>query len=121
MMLDTEALRRIGIDPEEGMAYCADDPEFYEEMLREYLNESSAKAAELRAFYEERVWQRYGICAHSVKSTSRTIGAKALAERAHGAELAGREGDADAIFAGHELFLREYTELADRLRSVLDL
>ena len=28
-MLDTEALHRIGIDTEEGIAYCADDPEFY--------------------------------------------------------------------------------------------
>ena len=47
-MLDTEALHRIGIDTEEGIAYCADDPEFYEDMLREYLQESDGRAAVLR-------------------------------------------------------------------------
>ncbi len=120
-MPDTEALRRIGIDPEEGMAYCADDPEFYEEMLREYLAESEIKAAELREFYEERSWQRYGICAHSVKSTSRMIGAKALSERAHELELAGREENEGAILAGHERFLKAYTALTDELRTVLEL
>ncbi len=43
-MLDTEALHRIGIDTEEGIAYCADDPEFYEDMLREYLQDIPSKA-----------------------------------------------------------------------------
>ena len=118
-MLDTEALRRIGIDPEEGLACCAEDPEFYEEMLREYLKESDAKAAELRSFYEERIWQRYGISAHSVKSTSRMIGAKALSERAHELELAGREENESAILAGHERFLKEYADLTGKLRTVL--
>ena len=55
-MLDTEALHRIGIDTEEGIAYCADDPEFYEDMLREYLQESDGRAADLRRFYALQDW-----------------------------------------------------------------
>ncbi len=120
MKLDREALRRLGIDPEEGLAYCAEDPEFYEEMLREYLKESVERAEELARFFREENWQRYGVCAHTVKSTTRTVGARALAERAHAAELAGREGDAEAIRAGHAHFMKEFTELADGLRAVLD-
>ncbi len=120
MKLDREELRRIGIDPEEGLAYCAEDPEFYEEMLREYLKESGKRAEELENLFRERSWRRYGVCAHTVKSTSRTVGARALADRAHAAELAGREEDAEAIRAGHALFMKEFTELADRLRAVLD-
>ena len=30
-MLNTGALTRLDIDAEEGLAYCADDPDFYEE------------------------------------------------------------------------------------------
>ena len=67
-MLDTEALHRIGIDTEEGIAYCADDPEFYEDMLREYLQESDGRAADLRRFYASQDWSQYGLCAHTVKS-----------------------------------------------------
>ena len=34
-MLDIDALTAAGIDTEEGLAYCADDPDIYEEMLME--------------------------------------------------------------------------------------
>ena len=49
-MLNTDALTRLDIDAEEGLAYCADDPDFYEEMLLEYLNESAGRLAELEQF-----------------------------------------------------------------------
>ena len=118
-MLDTEALHRIGIDTEEGIAYCADDPEFYEDMLREYLQESDGIAADLRRFYASQDWSQYGLCAHTVKSTSKMIGAKAVSELAREMELACRSGDPASVLAGHDRFLREYTDLADGLRSVM--
>ena len=118
-MLDTEALHRIGIDTEEGIAYCADDPEFYEDMLREYLQESDGRAADLRRFYASQDWSQYGLCAHTVKSTSKMIGAKAVSELAREMELACRSRDAASVLTGHDRFLREYADLADGLRSVM--
>ena len=118
-MLDTEALHRIGIDTEEGIAYCADDPEFYEDMLREYLQESDGRAADLRRFYASHDWSQYGLCAHTVKSTSKMIGAKAVSELAREMELACRSRDPASVLPGHDRFLREYTDLADGLRSVM--
>ena len=118
-MLNTEALHRIGIDTEEGIAYCADDAEFYEDMLREYLQESDGRAADLRRFYASQDWSQYGLCAHSVKSTSKMIGAKAVSELAREMEFACRNGDAASVLGGHDRFLREYTDLVDGLRSVM--
>ena len=118
-MLDTEALHRIGIDTEEGIAYCADDPEFYEDMLREYLQESDGRAADLQRFYASQDWSQYGLCAHTVKSTSKMIGAKAVSELAREMELACRSGDPASVLTGHDPFLREYTDLADGLRTVM--
>mgnify|MGYP002522652293 CR=1 FL=1 len=118
-MLDTEALHRIGIDTEEGIAYCADDAEFYEDMLREYLQESEGRAADLRRFYASQDWSQYGLCAHTVKSTSKMIGAKAVSELAREMELACRSRDAASVLTGHDRFLREYTDLADGLRTVM--
>ena len=118
-MLDTEALHRIGIDTEEGIAYCADDAEFYEDMLREYLQESDGRAADLRRFYALQDWSQYGLCAHTVKSTSKIIGAKAVSELAREMELACRSRDAASVLTGHDRFLREYTDLADGLRTVM--
>lgn len=118
-MLDTEALHRLGIDTDEGIAYCVDDAEFYEDMLREYLQESDDRAADLRRFYASQDWSQYGLCAHSVKSTSKMIGAKAVSELAREMEFACRNGDAASVLAGHDRFLREYTGLADGLRRVM--
>ena len=118
-MPDTKALHRIGIDTEEGIAYCADDPEFYEDMLREYLQESDGRAADLQRFYASQDWSQYGLCAHTVKSTSKMIGAKAVSELAREMELACSSRDAALVLAGHDRFLREYTDLADGLRSVM--
>ena len=118
-MLNTEALHRIGIDTEEGIAYCADDAEFYEDMLREYLQESDGRAADLRRFYASQDWSQYGLCAHIVKSTSKMIGAKAVSELAREMEFACRSRDAASVLAGHDRFLREYTDLADCLRTVM--
>ena len=118
-MLDTEALHRIGINTEEGIAYCADDPEFYEDMLREYLQESDGRAADLRRFYASQDWSQYVLCAHTVKSTSKMIGAKAVSELARDMELACRSRDPASVLTGHDRFLREYADLADGLRSVM--
>ena len=118
-MPDAKALHRIGIDTEEGIAYCADDAEFYEDMLREYLQESDGRAADLQRFYASQDWSQYGLCAHTVKSTSKMIGAKAVSELAREMELACRRRDAASVLAGHDRFLREYTDLADGLRSVM--
>ena len=118
-MANLEALREYGVDTDEGLAYCADDPAFYEEMLGEFLSEGEGRLADLRAFFEARDWENYAICAHSVKSTSRMIGAKALSERARELELAGKAEDAAAIEGAHAAFLAEYAALLDTLRAAL--
>jgi HPt (histidine-containing phosphotransfer) domain-containing protein len=47
------------------------------------------------------------------------IGAKAVSELAREMELACRSRDAALVLAGHDRFLREYADLADGLRSVM--
>jgi HPt (histidine-containing phosphotransfer) domain-containing protein len=118
-MLDLQALGSLGIDVDEGLAYCADDPEFYEEMLGEYRAEGRAKLDELRRFYESRDWGNYAIRAHSAKSTSKMIGAKALSEKARELEMAGKAQDEPAVAVLHEPFVREYGALLDQLDALL--
>ena len=118
-MLDMEALEELGVDTPAGLACCADDPEFYEEMLAEYVKESETNRADLQRFFEARDWENYRIRAHSIKSTSRMIGASALAETAYGLELACKEMDTAKIMAAHETFLFAYSSFADRLRELI--
>lgn len=118
-MAELAKLRALGIDPEEGLAYCADDAEFYAEMLAEYVSASQAGLADLERFFTEGNWQRYGILAHSLKSTSRTIGAAALSERARELELAAKEGKLELLTARHAGFAAAYRALAEGVRAVL--
>ncbi|MCR4935776.1 MAG: Hpt domain-containing protein [Oscillospiraceae bacterium] len=62
----------------------------------------------------------YGILAHSIKSTSRTIGATAFAERARELELAAKEGRTEALRAHHAGFAAAYRALAEGVRAALD-
>ena len=117
-MLDMEALETAGIDTEEGIAYCADDPEFYEEMIIEYLKESDGRISDLEHNYADHDWTGYTVCAHSVKSTSRMIGAAKLSEDARTMEMAGREENGEAILAGHRHFLKAYRDTVEKLRVI---
>ena len=119
-MAEFSKLRALGIDPEEGMAYCAEDAEFYREMLEEYVSAAGSTLAELERFFAEGNWQRYGILAHSIKSTSRTVGATAFAERARELELAAKEGRTEALRAHHAGFAAAYRALAEGVRAALD-
>lgn len=118
-MPDTAKLEALGIDAGEGLAYCADDPEFYEEMLAEYVNEGEANRAQLRRFFEAQDWENYRIRAHSLKNTSRMIGAAMLSERVHALELAAKEGNIEAIHAAHDAFLADYAALVDAIRGMI--
>lgn len=118
-MPDMKQLQDLGLHTEDGLAYCADDPEFYAEMLQEYAAESAEKAAELARFYAARDWPNYAIRAHSLKSTSRMIGAQALSDRARGLEAAAKAGDEAAVAADHAPFLAALAALTGRLKELL--
>ena len=118
-MLDTEKLTSLGIDAEEGLAYCADDPEFFKEMLAEYVAERELNTAELGRFFAAADWTNYRIRIHSVKNTSRMIGALDLSERAHALELWAKENDSAAIQASHAPFMAAYDALVKGLRDVI--
>ena len=117
--MDAAKLRLIGIDAEEGLAYCADDEEFYDEMLDEYVHESRAKLEELAAAFGAHDWDRYRISAHSLKSTSRLIGAKDISGKAYELEKAAKAGELGAIEALHSEFTDECARFADALENAL--
>ena len=118
-MLNTDELKKLGVDTDEGLMYCADDPEFYEEMLAEFLAEGRERAEGLRRFFKDADWKSCGIAAHSVKSTSRMIGASALSELSRELELAAKSGDGEAVAAAHPAFISKYEELLSGLEKLL--
>ena len=118
-MANLHMLMEIGVDTDEGLACCADDVEFYEEMLKEYVSESKTGLDELNRFYTMQDWEHYGIRAHTTKSTSRMIGAVSFSEIAREMEFAAKEGRAEAIIMNHASFVSGYQQLVDGNQKAL--
>ncbi len=114
-----DRLRRERIDVEEGLRYCGGDAAFYMEMLRDYMLAWEEKSRALSGCYERKEWKEYQILIHSLKSTSWTIGAEELSEKAKALEEAAKQDHIDYIHSAHADWMKEYQVLAGLLRDIL--
>ena len=96
-----------GFDTAEGIEYCGDE-ESYREVLSAYYETISERADAIRRYYDNENWKDYNILVHALKSSSKTIGADAIAEKAAKLEKASAEGDMDTIRAETEPLLELY-------------
>lgn len=98
-----------------GLAYCMNDENFYNEMLDEYVNND--KTTELAEFFNKEDFESYRIAVHALKSTSLTIGANKLSEKAKSLEMACKEGNLDFVKSNHKQFMDEYAALMAALKT----
>ncbi|MBQ7679903.1 MAG: response regulator [Butyrivibrio sp.] len=89
----TDVLRKGGINPDTGRKYALNDDGLYRDLLMEFQKSAPEKLEKLDRFLGDRDGKNYSIIIHSVKSTSRTIGAEELADVAAGLEKAADAGD----------------------------
>jgi HPt (histidine-containing phosphotransfer) domain-containing protein len=114
-----ERLKSIdGLDTSIGMSYCMNEEEFYSEMLSEY--QKSDKPALMTQYFEAKDWENYRITVHSLKSTSLTIGAATLSERAKALEMACKENNETYINENHAGVLADYVKFLDELGKALN-
>lgn len=106
------------INTELGLSYCAEDEEFYQEILKDYIRED--KTALLEESYDDEDWENYRIQVHALKSTSLSIGAEELSEGAKVLEMAAKDGRIDDIHSNHDRVLRQYRELLQKLKKSIE-
>lgn len=107
-----------GINVDKGMDYCCGEQDFYLEMLRFFRDQGEEKAAEIEALYAAANWKDYAAKVHALKSTSLTIGAEQLSERAKALEQAGKNGDAEYIQKHHPGLLRLYRDVCESIAGL---
>ena len=112
-------LRRIGVEVDTGLKYCQNDNEFYHTLLTEYAQGKAEKIENLRKSLESSDWKNYAIHVHSLKSTSKMIGAMLLSDMAAKLEAAANAGDEDTILAGHDPMMDRYDKVTSAICSVL--
>lgn len=114
----SNVIDRLELDTETGLMYCADSEDVYLEILDEYLSDD--KRPELTEFFDSKNWERYRISAHSVKSSSLTIGATDLYEIARQIEEPLKDMDFGPALRLHDDFMKAYTEVMEMLERELN-
>ena len=112
-------LREAGIDPETGLFYSQGDDELYRTLLTEYARDYPVRMEETGRFLADRDWKNYGIAVHSLKSTSRMLGIRDLAEMAAGLEAAAKNGDEKTILRDHGPMAARYEKVIRAIRGVI--
>ncbi len=108
-------LYEIGeLDVASGVARCG-TAETYLETLRIYAESAAENADRLEAFQRVSDLSGATTLVHALKSTSRVIGAEKLGTLAERLELAGKAGDARALFDGVAGLLVRLRALGERL------
>lgn len=109
--LQLAPLVEAGMNVRLGLEYCCGEKEFYLEMLQTFAEQSAVKKPELQSLYEAANWEDYAVKVHALKSTSLTIGAEQLSEKARVLEQAGRKGDTEYIRQHHSELMQIYDKV----------
>ncbi|MCR5303570.1 MAG: response regulator [Lachnospiraceae bacterium] len=112
-----DLLAEYGIDHDEGMKNCMNDPEFYREILSLLAAGYEENSEKLERFYRGSELPSYAVIVHSIKSSARTIGAIRLSELALSQEKDANSGDMEKVSKGHAVMADEYRKTVEAIRS----
>ena len=113
-----EALRVLGIDPRVGLRYCQSDSKMYRSMLAEFVQSATGKLDDLCASFAQENWNAYATAAHSLKSSSKMVGATALSKAAARLEAAADAGDLATVRDEHGRLCADCARLCDGIRDL---
>ncbi|MCR5356406.1 MAG: response regulator [Lachnospiraceae bacterium] len=114
------ALGFLGVDTDQGLAYCQNEPDVYREVLSDYAQSAAERSMLLKKHFDEKDWSNYSIYIHALKSTSALIGAGGLSEIAAGLEKASDEADSEAVLKDHEKVMQMYESLVNIIKEHLN-
>lgn len=115
----TAVLETMGIHTQSGLSYCQGDLEFYKTLLISFVGEAGKKEENIRNCQQSSDWKNYRIAVHSLKSTSKMIGADELSKLAKAAEDAAKESDGDYIREHTGELLEQYSHIVQCLSDVM--
>ncbi len=113
------ALKKLDqIDTGTGLNLCGSEAT-YLNILRSYYDTADETTELLRSLLADEDYEYYTIRIHSLKSSSKTIGATQLGSMAEKLEHAGKNGDTEYLRKNNEAFLQEYQKLKESLGPIL--
>jgi signal transduction histidine kinase/CheY-like chemotaxis protein/HPt (histidine-containing phosphotransfer) domain-containing protein len=111
-------LNANGINTADGLTYCADDEEFYREILNDYANSSDDRIKELEEACAAMDLDNYTIKVHALKSVAKTVGDKNVFEMAYALEMAAKGKDSETVQKKHPDLIAEYKKKAGIIKGI---
>lgn len=109
----------VGIDYKISLKKNNLDIDSYIDILKIFLKDGNSKIDKLDYYANEEL-KRYIIEIHSIKSSSLSIGACSLSEKARLLEDAGKNGDIKYIKENHKSFMKEYKDILGSISENLN-
>lgn len=91
-----------------GMKYCGESDEVYREMLTMFCDMKEQKQRQMNECFEAKDYANYVIYIHALKSSSLSIGGKAVSTLAAQLEKAGKQGEYDFVVQNHAKAMKLY-------------
>lgn len=109
-----------GINITTGLSFCQNEEDIYREVLKQYAQEASERRGLILDYYNKKDWENYGTYIHSLKSTSRMLGAGGLADMAAELEKAADNGDEETILRDHDRAIEMYDRLVSLIKDNME-
>ena len=107
------------VDMKQAMTYSANGIEGVICNIKLYIENSNATRPKLVEMYNEDNYSEYSIYAHSLGSTSATVGLIELSQLARAMEKAGVDGDNNYIKVHHEQMIQMYDDVVKKLKDAV--
>ena len=114
-------LKQNGFHISAGMRYCHEDSGFYKEMLARFAGDAEQRAADMETSFQNGDISCYQILVHTLKSSSKMIGAGVLSEMAKAAEEAAKNRNSAYLRENHRMLMDQYRETARYISDVFSL
>lgn len=114
-----EYLKQNSIDVSSSIELLG-DIETYNDTLKTFLDESSDKTNKIKDSKENNNLSDYSIYVHSLKSDSKYLGFKKLADLSLEHELKSKEGDLDYVNNHYDELINEYDNVIKIVREYLE-
>jgi len=107
------------IDVTVGLSYIGNNVDTYMSILKSYVEKGKEKYGFIADLHAQEDWKNYIIEAHALKSSSLSIGAKELSEKAKKLELSGKAGDFDYLKNNHTEMMALYQAVIEKGEKIL--
>lgn len=119
-MNDVSILTDNGVDLDSALELLG-DLSFYDETLEAFLEENKTRIANIEKYKNEQNMDDYAILVHALKSDSKYLGFKELADIAYEHELASKANNVDEVNNKYDALIKavdKFTKLAHKYLGI---